>query len=175
MKNKRIRLVKVLSQTIAILLLLGYLYLLTELLLFSFRTPMGEQSRLTYEEYFKHKVNIVPFKTIQMYLGYNSYNSIINIFGNILVFFPMGLFYGYFFKRTNNVILSILVFSFVSFVFEALQMLFLVGSFDVDDILLNALGGTIGFLLMLLFKGMKYLTQRKHYNSSAKKSAKRQT
>jgi len=173
LKNKHTRFVKILTQSIVVLLFLGYLYLLTELLLFGFRTPMGEQSRITYEEYFKNKVNVTPLETIKLYLNHPGYTSTVNILGNIFVFFPMGLFYGYFFKRSNNVILSTVIFAFASLVFESLQMLFLVGSFDVDDILLNTLGGIVGFLLILILKGIQYLSKRKTHRTSTRKSGKR--
>jgi glycopeptide antibiotics resistance protein len=36
----------------------------------------------------------------------------------------------------------------LSLLIEVIQMIFRVGSFDVDDILLNTLGGFLGFMLL---------------------------
>ena len=40
----------------------------------------------------------------------------------------------------------------LSFVVEILQIVFRVGSFDVDDLILNTLGGMLGYLLLELIE-----------------------
>lgn len=73
-----------------------------------------------------------------------------NLAGNIIGFIPLG------------VILPLLSSKFVSFkkvtlatfglslIFELMQLIFRFGSFDVDDLILNTLGGTVGFLSVKL-------------------------
>jgi glycopeptide antibiotics resistance protein len=98
--------------------------------------------------------NIIPFKTITDYLKASSHiNQSIwmsNLFGNVLAFFPLGIFLPWLFKRlmgfwrtTSSVFLA------TSSV-EILQFATRVGSFDIDDIILNTIGGAIGYLLIKL-------------------------
>lgn len=96
--------------------------------------------------------NIIPFKTITDYIKASSYiNQSIwmsNLFGNVLAFFPLGIFLPWLFKRFMGFWRT------VSFVFlatssvEILQFGTRVGSFDIDDIILNTIGGAIGYLLI---------------------------
>ncbi len=98
-------------------------------------------------------------------LGYESF--IVNILGNILAFAPFGYMlplldkkYRKFFRMA---FLSVLFSLFV----EVLQMLLRVGIFDVDDILLNTIGGILGYLLYricakcLCRNGGKYVLKKK--------------
>lgn len=91
--------------------------------------------------------NFIPFKTILLYISGQGYNSIQNIFGNILVFIPLGFLLPILFnncKRLNNTIfISILV----SASIETIQLLFNLGSCDIDDLILNTLGSIIGFVI----------------------------
>jgi glycopeptide antibiotics resistance protein len=71
-----------------------------------------------------------------------------NIFGNLFLFAPLSMFMFVFFKKTKAFLKNAaLVFSCVLFA-EVFQMIFRVGSFDVDDIILNMLGSFIGFSVM---------------------------
>jgi glycopeptide antibiotics resistance protein len=70
-----------------------------------------------------------------------------NIFGNLLIFLPMGLYLPCIFKKFRTLghffigILIILLFG------EVLQLLLRRGSFDIDDMILNVIGATIGFII----------------------------
>jgi glycopeptide antibiotics resistance protein len=77
-------------------------------------------------------------------LGLRSF--IINIFGNIIVFIPLGYFYKSLSKRKISFI-KVFEFALIIPLFvEIIQYISLTGSFDIDDIILNATGILIGFL-----------------------------
>lgn len=116
--------------------------------------------------------NFVPFKTISLYL-FNDDNlswGIIfnNLIGNLLVFMPLGFFTAFFRVKMRNS-LRILIMSFVlSVAVEVTQGLLGVGSVDVDDVILNTVGGLIGYICFwvfrtafLLFFDWEYLVDKK--------------
>ena len=89
-------------------------------------------------------VNIVPFSEIFRY-EIGSKMFIYNVLGNILLFVP----YGYFVTRyteSKSIFQIFIVCLVTSFTVEFLQVK-LGRSFDVDDIILNVLGGVVGYFL----------------------------
>lgn len=109
-----------------------------------------------------YRYNLVPLKEIKRYIAY--YNQLgayavgINIIGNIIAFVPLGILLPVFSrKRLRFVSVLLLTFMF-SLVIELIQLVSKVGSFDVDDIILNTLGGIIGYLLYFVWKTV---TERK--------------
>ncbi len=70
------------------------------------------------------------------------------IVGNILVYLPFGFFICYY----KNLKYSILYCLLLIILFETLQGVSNLGYFDIDDILLNSIGGLMGILLMKGFK-----------------------
>lgn len=91
--------------------------------------------------------NFIPFHEIFRY-EFGSKVFIHNIFGNILLFIPFGYFVSHTMKtRKPYAILTISLIT--SLVIEYTQLK--IGrTFDVDDILLNVLGSTLGFLIYLI-------------------------
>lgn len=97
-------------------------------------------------------VNIMPFSEI---LRYNIGSSmfIYNVLGNILLFVP----YGYFVTRyteTKSVFQIFIVSLVTSFTVEFLQVR-LGRSFDVDDIILNVIGGILGYFLYVALNAIR--------------------
>lgn len=96
--------------------------------------------------------NFIPLKEIMRYemtspLFYR------NVIGNILLFVPFGYLITDMIKdKTNkiNLLVSWIVIISTSTMIEIIQM-FIGRSFDVDDIILNFIGGTLGFLVYCLF------------------------
>lgn len=96
--------------------------------------------------------NIIPFQEIFRY-EIGSRLFIYNVFGNIMAFVLFGLIISSYIKPKTIVpplIISLLVSVTVEFV-----QLNIGRSFDVDDIILNVLGGLIGFLLYIGFTAIK--------------------
>ncbi|WP_102263113.1 VanZ family protein [Mesobacillus jeotgali] len=99
--------------------------------------------------------NIIPFKTITDYIKASSHiNQSIwmsNLFGNVLAFFPLGIFLPWLFKRFMGFWRTISSVILATTSVETLQFATRVGSFDIDDIILNTIGGAIGYLLIKIF------------------------
>ena len=115
-----------------------------KLLLFS-RTPGSERS-----------FNLVPFATISHYLSRGGSGgrrlAFGNIAGNVLLFIPLGAYLSVLTKST--VARTMLIVASASVAVEIIQGVFGLGASDIDDVLLNCLGGFIGIQLLLLLKVM---------------------
>lgn len=88
--------------------------------------------------------NFIPFREIFRYrLGSRLFLK--NVLGNVLLFMPFGLFTSYYLKFKNPWgILGLTIIASVAI--ESVQMA--IGRvFDVDDIILNIVGGYFGFLV----------------------------
>lgn len=95
--------------------------------------------------------NIIPFKTISDYIKASSHiNQSIwmsNLFGNVLAFLPLGFFLPLLFRRFIGFRRTIWIVFLATSIVEGVQFVTRVGSFDVDDIILNTVGGALGYLL----------------------------
>ncbi len=125
--------------------LLFGIYLLLMIYFLFFAESMGRS--LSAEEY---HYNLHPFREIRRFLTYYKiigvYAVFLNLAGNILAFVPFGLFFPIL-SRKNRSFFKITLISFeVSLMVEIIQLVTRVGSCDVDDIILNTLGGMLGYL-----------------------------
>ncbi len=96
--------------------------------------------------------NLAPFKEIFRY-PIGSYSFYLNVIGNIVLFIPFGYFISNYIKPKK--ILPILIVSLISSATVEFVQLCIGRSFDVDDILLNAVGSIIGFLLYVALNAVK--------------------
>lgn len=99
-----------------------------------------------------YRYNLVPFKEIQRFWKYRKelgIHSVYNLAGNVLGFVPAGFFIPILWKNRRGFGFTLCVTFQMSFLVEILQLVFRVGSFDVDDLLLNTLGGILGYLLLI--------------------------
>ncbi len=94
-------------------------------------------------------VNLIPFHSINQYISGSSDTikrfAFGNVNGNIVIFIPLGLYLPLF-KKDKRVFVNFLCIFIVSLVVEILQGLLGIGVSDIDDILLNSLGGGLGIL-----------------------------
>ncbi len=98
--------------------------------------------------------NFTPFKTIKMYIEYSyKLNSAENLLGNIAVLIPFGMLFPLI-TRKNWGYPGMLAcaFAFVLGI-EVFQLFSAFGAFDVDDILLNCLGASLGYLFYRIVSG----------------------
>lgn len=98
--------------------------------------------------------NFIPFKEM---FRYDLFSVLFfrNVLGNIVLFIPFGYFTSYFCK-INKITLSIFITLITSLCIEIIQAN--IGrSFDIDDIILNVIGGFIGYLVYLITT--KFLTR----------------
>ncbi len=95
--------------------------------------------------------NLHLFKEIMRFIVYRERIGVksfaVNIFGNIAAFMP----YGFLLPLLNRVYRKFYIILILSVLFslavETAQFLLKVGVFDVDDIILNSLGGILGYLV----------------------------
>ncbi len=98
--------------------------------------------------------NLVPFREIRRFFNYREIIGVwisgANLFGNILIFVPMGFFVSALLYSMRSVG-KITLFAFcTSLCIELIQFFTKLGCFDVDDIILNTIGGLIGGVICLL-------------------------
>ena len=98
------------------------------------------------------EASFVPFKSILSYLRGEPMGliAILNIFGNIALFVPIGFLVPFILQGvTWRTALALAVAA--GLAIEATQVVLGVGIFDIDDVLLNALGVMIGYGAFGLF------------------------
>ena len=103
--------------------------------------------------------NLIPFKTIIEYIVRQDRVALINLFGNIIAFAPMGLFLPLLFKKQKKTIFFILTNIIIILIIEILQFLSFRGSFDIDDLILNLLGALIVYGLYKIKKINKLINK----------------
>ncbi|MFW5434549.1 VanZ family protein [Paenibacillus apiarius] len=78
-------------------------------------------------------------------------HSLLNLIGNVGIFVPLGIFLGVLAKSGKLTLAGSFWSSLgVSLVLDYTQVLFSIGTFDVDDLILNSTGGFIGFVVYAL-------------------------
>lgn len=122
----------ILHEEILLLLSITYILFLFEL--------------VTSRDVYMNGTNLVPFREMFRYpVGSENFNR--QVIGNILLFMPFGFFATYYtkIKKISSIsFMSILV----SLTIEVVQK-YIGRSFDVDDIILNVVGGILGFLVYI--------------------------
>ncbi len=109
------------------------------------------------------RANFVPFATLKYFYSIRKHYSYLvakNILGNIIGFIPLGILLPILFVRLQRVGKTIVVVFLISLSFETIQLLFDLGVFDVDDLILNTLGGAIGYVLYIITKTLMYMDTR---------------
>lgn len=101
-------------------------------------------------------INLIPFYSIKEYIFSSDAEvkrfAFANVLGNIAIFIPLGTYLALF-KKNKRVIANLSFIFIVSLFIEIIQGLLGIGASDIDDIILNCLGGLVGILgyKLLLF------------------------
>lgn len=102
----------------------------------------------------EYSYNLVPFLEMKRFwlnrevIG--NFAVFINLAGNVLAFVPFGFFLPMLNRHTRGLFrMGLFTFEF-SLLVETIQLVSKVGSFDVDDLILNTLGGILGYLIFAL-------------------------
>lgn len=116
----------------------------------------------------EYRYNLILFKEIKRFWKYRKqlgvFATFTNLFGNVLIFMPFGFFMPMASKYQS--FFSAIFYSFgLSLCVETFQLLAKVGSFDVDDLLLNTIGGAVGYILYAICDAIR----RKHVYKKTKK------
>lgn len=136
-----------------LLCLFFFLYLLFLLKMIVFKYPLAELQEIAgawrQEVIWEglHTANFVPFKTIKMYIQYYDLpgiRSFSNLFGNVLIFVPVGAMLPLVHKASKNVLILLVNALLLIVGIEVFQLFSNFGAFDVDDIILNCFGVLLG-------------------------------
>jgi glycopeptide antibiotics resistance protein len=118
-----------------------YVAFALEVLLLS-RAPGSERS-----------VNLVPFASITTFAFADAPGTgrfaFANLVGNVLIFVPLGA-YASWLRRRPTVAVTLVTVVCVSVAVEVVQGVLAMGTSDVDDVILNCVGGLIGILAFRL-------------------------
>ena len=94
--------------------------------------------------------NLELFKEIKRFYQYRHQLGIeaflLNVVGNMAAFMPCGFFLPIVSRRGRKWYKNTMICFGLSLCIETVQLVFKVGSFDVDDLLLNTVGGVIGYI-----------------------------
>ncbi len=101
-----------------------------------------------------YQYNLVLFQEIRRFWVYRErvgyLAAFLNLAGNVIGFLPFGFILPVIGKRMKNGFLVTVCGFCLSLFVESMQLIFKVGSFDVDDLLLNTLGTVLGYLAFLI-------------------------
>lgn len=136
------------------ILFVFFLALLTRNILF-------KKNLAYYKHYFRHEyrnykisdgwklANTKPFHTITLFYSSKRLTTEYkanNLLGNIIGFFPFGLLLPFLLLRFRNVLLTTFAGFILSLIYELAQLVFGLGVFDVDDLILNTAGCLSGYI-----------------------------
>lgn len=134
--------------------LLFGLYSLWMLYLLFFQR-IGWYTDTSYSEWLQDTVNFVPFRTVTEFAQMAKNNTasggnlftlaVKNLGGNVILFLPLGFFLPVLFQRQKRfwVLLGTVILTIV--LVELIQLFAMLGSCDIDDLILNVFGAVCGF------------------------------
>ena len=131
-----------------ILLFAIYIIFLVYFLFFSEEYGRAAEAQRVY------RYNLIPFVEIRRFWIYReqlgTFAVFSNIFGNVIGFLPFGFILPVIFRRMNSGFLICVSGFILSLTVEVIQLVTKVGCFDVDDMILNTLGATLGYVLFFV-------------------------
>ena len=134
--------------------ILGRIYFLAYLIMLVYLLFFAEAFGRTENPAGSRSNKLVPFKEIWRFYKYRHILGIqafiINVPGNILAFIPFGFFIPIISKYKRSFIRTAFMGMLFSLSVEIIQFIVNVGSFDIDDIILNTLGCIMGYIMFLL-------------------------
>lgn len=101
--------------------------------------------------------SLTPLRTIRQYLRLLGLRpqlqrlAVINLVGNVVMFIPLGLLLPLVFQKLRAYWKTFLCTAGIIIAVELTQLFTLLGSCDIDDLILNLLGASIGYCLYRLF------------------------
>lgn len=130
------------NRLVAGIIFLGYLIVLFYFLFFAESMGRTDTDRA-------YQYNLIPFREMLRFIKYRKtlgmYAVLLNIVGNVVAFIPFGVFLPMVAVKCRSFWRTALYSLELSLLAELWQLVFRVGCFDVDDLMLNTLGGMVGF------------------------------
>ena len=109
--------------------------------------------------------NLIPFQSIMQYMSGSTETlrrfAFGNVVGNVIIFIPLGIYLPLI-KKDKRILVSLLFIFIVSLSVEIIQGILALGAADIDDIILNFLGGFIGVLGVKLFLFLLHDEKKAH-------------
>ncbi|MEF9951107.1 MAG: VanZ family protein [Clostridium sp.] len=137
---------KIIFEGLVYLFALVYIGILLKVVMFKYISVSDVLAGKTFGMF--RSANFIPFDTIiQSFTGQSGsvFRAFLNMLGNIVIFAPFGYCLGLIFKWFNRTWKVGLASFILSVTFEILQYTLYIGSLDIDDVILNTLGGVIGY------------------------------
>lgn len=103
--------------------------------------------------YTEYRYNLVPFLEIKRFMTSSSLSlSVIatNMAGNVVAFVPFGTLFRWVRNKKIGWLKTTCITFLFSLLIETVQLVTRVGVFDVDDLMLNTLGGLIGYIVYII-------------------------
>lgn len=132
------------KKSIGVILFIAYIIVLLYFTIFSESLGRtGDNTELRY--------NLILFTEIRRFWNYREqlgmWACFMNIFGNVIAFMPCGYLVPAIVSGRRSFADAVFAGFMVSFIIECTQLVFRVGSFDVDDLLLNTIGAATGYII----------------------------
>lgn len=147
------------NQKFGWVLFILYLIALTYLMFFaeSFGRTGTDQTHYAY--------NLELFKEIKRFYNYRDQLGmeavLLNLGGNVVGFMPFGFILPIVSRRGRRWYNTFMLGFGLSLCIETTQLIFKVGSFDVDDLLLNTIGGILGYIAYRLVQRFRIRRRRR--------------
>lgn len=148
MKKKHKKIIRIFSWILFII----YLCIMVYFLFFS--EQLGRVPSDTYH------YNLEPFTEIKRYINYSktigSFNVMLNLIGNVVCFMPFGFVMPILSNRQRNIFKVTFLSFLCSVIIELIQLVSKLGSCDVDDVILNTMGGFLGYVMFCICIGIMH-------------------
>lgn len=120
-----------------------------------FGQRLGHLNFTDYYEKLSQNINLIPFRTVRIFFRLAKYSTdsrsvalaVRNLLGNVVLFVPLGAL-PLIFPEIKSFGRFILTVSIAITAVELLQFVTLLGSCDIDDLILNLCGASLGYLLV---------------------------
>ena len=116
----------------------------------------GYDPALPYTEQLRY--SLIPFTTTQRFLKLltsanvaHRNQAVINLGGNVIMFIPLGFFLPKLWQWQRKITRTLLTTSGIIVLVELTQLFTLVGTCDIDDLILNVTGAAIGYGFYKIF------------------------
>lgn len=112
----------------------------------------GYDPAVPYWDQVTAQLNLIPFRTLRLFAGLldsgvrsHIHMAVINLGGNIIMFIPLGFLLPKVFPKLSSLPRVLLTTAIIITIVEIIQLFTLVGSCDIDDLILNVIGAAIGY------------------------------
>ena len=125
-----------------------------------FDRPIAQDPVSDYAEIMRGNMNLIPFHTIGNYWKVVTRwdftplfrHCVINLGGNVFLFIPIGYFLPRLWPFLRNFFSFLITCTMAITLVELVQLVTLLGSLDIDDLILNLFGMVVGYLIYMIFK-----------------------